>query len=125
MKFLIIRFSSIGDIVLTTPVIRCLKKQLPDAEVHFLTKENFRPVVQANPHIDKLHVLSHSWELMIHELKLEDYDHIIDLHNNMRTFRVKQALDRPSHSFYKLNIQKFIYVNLKWNVMPDVHVVDR
>src|SRR5580765_1704968 len=100
MKFLVIRFSSIGDIVLTTPVIRCLKKQLPDAEVHYLTKENFRPVVEYNPYIDKLHTLSHSWELMIHELNLVNYDYIIDLHNNLRTLKVKQALDRPSHSFY-------------------------
>jgi ADP-heptose:LPS heptosyltransferase len=124
-KFLIIRFSSIGDIVLTTPVIRCLKKQLPDAEVHFLTKENFRPVVEANPYIDKLHTLAHSWELMIHELKVEDYDHIIDLHHNLRTLRLKQALDRPTYSFYKLNFQKLVYVNLKLNVMPKVHIVDR
>lgn len=125
MKVLIIRFSSIGDIVLTTPVIRCLKKQVPDAELHFLTKKNFRPVVEHNPYIDKLHLLAHSEELMLHELKLEEYDHIIDLHHNIRTLKVKRALGKPSHSFYKLNIQKFIYVNLKWNVMPKVHIVDR
>ena len=52
MKFLIIRFSSIGDIVLTTPVIRCLKKQVPGAEVHFLTKETFHSIVEHNPYID-------------------------------------------------------------------------
>ena len=125
MKFLIIRFSSIGDIVLTTPVIRCLKKQVADAEVHFLTKESFHSIVEHNPYIDKIHLFSHSWELMIHELKLEEYDHIIDLHHNLRTLRVKQLLDKPSYSFNKLNIQKYIYVNLKWNVMPDVHIVDR
>jgi ADP-heptose:LPS heptosyltransferase len=62
---------------------------------------------------------------MIHELKLEEYDHIIDLHHNLRTLRVKEALGRPTSSFNKLNIQKYIYVNLKWNVMPDVHIVDR
>jgi ADP-heptose:LPS heptosyltransferase len=125
MKFLIIRFSSIGDIVLTTPVVRCLKKQVADAEVHYLTKENFHSIVEYNPYIDKIHLLSHSWDLMIHELKLEEYDYIIDLHHNLRTLRVKQALGKPAFSFNKLNIQKYIYVNLKWNVMPDVHIVDR
>ncbi|MER3497715.1 MAG: glycosyl transferase [Chitinophagaceae bacterium] len=124
-KFLIVRFSSIGDIVLTTPVIRCLKKQVPGAEVHFLVKENFRPVVEHNPYIDKLHVLAHSWDLMIHELKLEDYDYVIDLHHNIRTLRLKKALGKPSFAFNKLNIQKYIYVNLKWNLIPDVHIVDR
>src|SRR4030095_3604321 len=125
MKFLIIRFSSIGDIVLTTPVIRCLKKQVPDAEIHFLTKESFHSIVEHNPYIDKTHLLAHSFELMIHELKLEDYDHIIDLHKNVRTLRVKKALGLRSHSFNKLNTQKYIYVNLKLNLMPNIHIVDR
>ena len=52
-KFLILRFSSIGDIVLTTPVIRCLKQQYPDAEVHFATKKQFKVLVESNPYIDK------------------------------------------------------------------------
>src|SRR6476646_8114486 len=114
MKFLIIRFSSIGDIVLTTPVIRCLKQQVPHAEIHFLTKESFNSLVENNTYVDN-----------IHELKLEEYDHVIDLHHNVRTLRVKQALGKPFHSFNKLNIQKYVYVNLKWNVMPNVHIVDR
>ena len=124
-KFLIIRFSSIGDIVLTTPVIRCLKKQLPDAEVHFLTKEAFRSIVEHNPYIDKLHVLAHSRELMIHELKEENYDYVIDLHHNVRTLAVKKELGKKSFSFHKLNIEKYIYTSLKLNILPKVHIVDR
>lgn len=124
-KFLIIRFSSIGDIVLTTPVIRCLKKQVPDAEVHFLTKESFRSIVEHNPYIDKLHVLAHSWELMIHELQLEKYDYIIDLHHNVKTLRVKKALGVKSFSFHKLNIEKYIYTSIKLNILPKIHIVDR
>ena len=125
MKFLIIRFSSIGDIVLTTPVIRCLKKQVPDAEVHFLTKDAFRSIVEYNPCIDKLQVLAHSWELMIEELKTEAYDYIIDLHHNVKTLKVKHALKKKSFSFAKLNIEKYIYTSLKVNVLPDIHIVDR
>lgn len=124
-KFLIIRFSSIGDIVLTTPVIRCLKLQVPDAEVHFLVKDKFRSVVEHNPYIDKLHVLAHSWELMIEELKTEEYDYIIDLHHNAKTLRVKKALKVKSFSFYKLNIQKYFYTAFKINMLPKVHIVDR
>src|SRR5205085_5080821 len=125
MKFLIIRFSSIGDIVLTTPVIRCLKQQLKDAEVHFLVKSRFLPVVQHNPYIDKVHVLAHSRELMIEELKTENYDHIIDLHHNAKTLRLKSALAVKANSFYKLNIQKYIYTAFKINILPPVHIVDR
>lgn len=124
-KFLLIRFSSIGDIVLTTPVIRCLKKQVPDAEVHFLVKDSFRSVVEHNPYIDKVHILAHSWELMMEELKTEDYDYIIDLHHNTKTLRVKNALKKKSFSFYKLNIEKYILTSIKINILPGVHIVDR
>jgi heptosyltransferase-2 len=125
MKFLVIRFSSIGDIVLTSPVVRCIKKQLPDAVIHFLVKPQFKTVVANNPYIDKIHVLQDDWSAMIGELKAENFDEIIDLHHNLRTLRVKRALKVPAFSFNKLNIEKFIFVKLKWNVMPKVHIVDR
>jgi len=125
MKFLIIRFSSIGDIVLTTPVVRCLKQQVPGAIVHYLVKKNFRSIMEPNPYVDKIHELGDSWEEMIALLKEEQYDHVIDLHHNLRTLRVKKALGVPATSFNKLNIEKFIFVKLKWNVMPKLHIVDR
>ncbi|MBC7586927.1 MAG: glycosyltransferase family 9 protein [Chitinophagaceae bacterium] len=125
MKFLIIRFSSIGDIVLTTPVVRCLKQQVPNAEVHFLTKKSFRGIVESNPYIDKVMLLQDSWELMMHELKLETYDYIIDLHHNIRTLRIKKSLKVKSFSFNKLNIQKWLLTALKINMMPPMHIVDR
>ena len=126
MKFLILRFSSIGDIVLTTPVVRCLKKQMPSAEIHYLVKPQFKTVIEHNPYIDKIHLLQQDWEAMIDSLKEEKFDHIIDLHHNLRTLRIKKALKLPATSFNKLNIEKFIFVKLKWNVMPKgVHIIDR
>ena len=126
MKFLIIRFSSIGDIVLTTPVIRCLKQQVPNAEVHFLTKKNYSGIVETNPYVDKVIRLNDSWELMIHQLQIETYDYIIDLHHNLRTLKVKRALKGvKSFSFNKLNIQKWLLTAFKINVLPKEHIVDR
>jgi len=125
MKFLIIRFSSIGDIVLTTPVIRCLKQQVKDAEVHFLTKRSFKGILETNPNIDKLFTLDNNWEDMMLALKQEKYDHIIDLHHNLRTMRIKKELKVKSHSLDKLNIQKWLLTALKINIMPKVHIVDR
>ena len=125
-KFLIIRFSSIGDIVLTTPVIRCLRKQFPDAEIHFLTRQTFRNIVAHNPYIDKIHTLGGSFELMLHELKTEEYDHIIDLHHNVRTLRVKRFLKNvKAFSFNKLNVEKYLLTGFKINVLPQKHIVDR
>ena len=54
LKFLIIRFSSIGDIVLTTPVIRCIKQQVAMAQVHVLTKQGFESILNENPFVDKV-----------------------------------------------------------------------
>lgn len=125
MRFLVIRFSSIGDIVLTTPVIRCLKKQVADAEVHYLTKESFRSIIEHNPYIDKVHYHSNDLPGIIEKLKEENYDAIIDLHHNLRTLKVKRALKKPSFSFNKLNIEKWLLTALKWDRMPDIHIVDR
>ncbi len=124
-KFLILRFSSIGDIILTTPVIRCLKQQVPQAVLHFATKKQNKFLLEHNPYIDKLHLLEQSDALLIQQLKAENFDYIIDLHHNMRTLRIKWALGKKSLSFNKLNWQKWLLVNLKINKMPPIHIVDR
>ena len=115
-KFLIIRFSSIGDIVLTTPVVRCLKRQVPGAEVHFLTKPAYRKILENNPYIDRLHLLSDDFDETVGALKAEHFDHIIDLHHSLRSLRVKCRLwPVRSVSFNKLfrrNRKTFLYVIL-------------
>ena len=125
MKVLIIRFSSIGDIVLTTPVIRCLKKQIPNCEIHFLVKNNFQVVVQHNPYISKIHVIENKVSECVEGLKKENFDLVVDLHHNLRSSQVKSALKVKSSSFNKLNLEKWLLVYLKINRMPAVHIVDR
>ena len=125
-KFLIIRFSSIGDIVLTTPVIRNLRKKYPAAAIHYLTKEKFATIVESNPYVDKVILLKDDLNTTIEEIKSEAFDQIIDLHHNLRTMRIKSALPSvPFHSFNKLNIEKWIYTNFKINLLPQKHIVDR
>lgn len=123
-RYLVIRFSSIGDIVLTTPVIRCLKHQT-QAEIHFVTKQSYAGILENNPYIDKVYTIEHEVTEIAQELKEEDYDFVIDLHNNLRSLRLKKHLKKPSASFPKLNPKKFLLTKLKWNLMPDLHVVDR
>ncbi len=125
MKILILRFSSIGDIVLTSPVVRCLKQQLKNSEIHFLTKKSFVSVVQNNSNIDKVFSFEKDVTEILPKLKKENYDWVIDLHHNLRSMRVKRALDKPSKSFNKLNIEKWLLVNLKINRLPDKHIVER
>ncbi|MFT7121314.1 MAG: ADP-heptose:LPS heptosyltransferase [Neolewinella sp.] len=146
MKVLIIRFSSIGDIVLTTPVIRCIKEQT-GATVHFLTKAGFAGLLSANPHVDRLWTIKKDISEVSTGLIAEGYDHVIDLHANLRTLELRARLSsnnllhlhlgcarhkrqlrwpRPQwHAFNKLNLEKYLLVNLGVDRMPDVHIVDR
>ncbi len=124
MKILVIRFSSIGDIVLTSPVVRCLKKQI-QAEIHYLTKKKFDNIVRSNPYIDKVFSFEKDIAEILNVLKAEQYDYVIDLHKNLRSVRVRQALGVKTYSFNKLNIEKWLMVNLKINCLPNKHIVDR
>ncbi len=125
MKILIIRFSSIGDIILTTPVIRSLHKQLPDVEIHFCTKEEFKFLHETNPYISKVHTFSGQLPPLIKALRAEKFNYVIDLHHNLRTSIIKTFLGVKSASFNKLNLKKWLLVNFKIDLLPNVHIVDR
>lgn len=125
IKFLVIRFSSIGDIVLTSPVVRGLKQQLKNAVVHFVTKKKHAGLVCSNPYIDKVHLLDDNIGELIEELEAESFDYIIDLHQNIRSNRIKRQLKSPSFSFNKLNWEKWLMVQLKIDKLPEQHIVER
>ena len=76
LKILVVRFSSIGDIVLTTPVVRVLKKQI-NAEVHFLTFSKYADLLLDNPYIDKVHTIEKIISEVILSLKQEKFDLLI------------------------------------------------
>ena len=124
-KVLIIRFSSIGDIVLTSPVVRCIKEQVSGAEIHYLTKDRFRKIVENDPHITRVYSFKDHINEVVPSLQKERYDHVIDLHNNLRSAFVKMKLQGTKSSFRKLNLEKWLMVNLRWNRLPSSHIVDR
>jgi heptosyltransferase-2 len=126
LKILVIRFSSIGDIVLCSPVLRWLKNTHPEADIHFLTKPQFVGLVQPNPNIDKVWALD-SFKQTARHLKLEKFDLIVDLHKNMRSIRFRTVLGAgKSASFKKLSWAKYLTVKTKnRNPLPNVHLVER
>lgn len=111
--------------MLTSPVIRCLKKQVEGAEIHYVTKGAFKDVLKANPYIDKLWLYKNNMNELSLQLNREKYDHIIDLHNSLRSGILKRKLKLPSVTVNKINWQKWVMVNLKINRLPDRHIVDR
>ena len=125
IKILVIRFSSIGDIVLTSPIVRCLHEQVKGSEIHFLTKKVFAGITETNPHIHKVYSINKHVSEVIPELKAEQFDYIVDLHNNLRSWQVIAQLRKPFRSFTKLNLRKWIIVHFKQNILPKTHIVDR
>jgi ADP-heptose:LPS heptosyltransferase len=125
VKILVIRFSSIGDIVLTFPVVRCIKEQVTDSEVHYLTKPNFETLLTACKFTDKTHFLAKDLKETVRLLKQEQFDVVIDLHNNLRTHLLTFQLGVKCYRFPKLNFQKWLLTHFKINRLPEKHVVDR
>jgi heptosyltransferase-2 len=125
-KVLLIRFSSIGDIILTTPVVRTLYQQMHGgAEIHYLTKKRFAPLLEPNPYLSRVITIEKSTNEVVDQLKEEQYHYVVDLHMNLRSFRVKRALSILSFGFKKLNFEKWLLVNFGVNRLPEVHIVDR
>ncbi|MFW5707687.1 MAG: glycosyltransferase family 9 protein [Bacteroidota bacterium] len=126
IKVLVIRFSSIGDIVLCSPVLRCIKKvEGQNIITHLLTKKTFASFTSNYPYVDRVITLDQSLEEVIQVLKAENYDFVLDLHNNIRSWRVKLALGKPSKAFNKINIEKWLLTQFKIDRLPRVHIVDR
>ncbi len=123
LKILVVRFSSIGDIVLTSPVLRILKSQ-KNIEVHFLTKDEYTSILEKNPYIEKIHVIKNSVAEVKDQLFKEKFDYIIDLHNNLRS-QLLRSLKVPIKRYSKSNFKKFLYMFFGINLLNNKHVVDR
>jgi len=124
-KILVIRFSSIGDIVLTTPIIRVLKQQL-GAEVHVLVKQAYQNVLSNNPNIDKIHCLDQSLWQTIAQLKKESFTLVVDLQKNLKSLIIRYAVGKNCLTYHKLNLEKWLTVQVKRSFMPvKNHIVDR
>lgn len=114
-----------GDIIYTSPVIRCLKNQLNEVEIHYLTKPNFKFLLEHNPYIDKLHLLENKLSDTVKQLKAENFDYVIDLHNSLRSTLLKAQLGLKSSTYKKERIKKWLALTFKWNLVEPNHLVDR
>lgn len=123
---LLVRFSSIGDIIICTPVIRAVRKRYPEATLHFATKSQYASLLEENPHLDHLHLLDDSWDDFVNEILPFKFDILLDLHKNIRSKLLHRKL-KPGryYTYKKKNPEKWLLANFKWNRLDGKHILDR
>jgi ADP-heptose:LPS heptosyltransferase len=125
MKILLVRFSSIGDIVLTSPVARCIATQVSGAEVHFATKAAFADLVRFDPHVTRVHAFTGDGGALVRQLKRERFDLVVDLHASLRSRRYGWYLGRPTVRVQKHSTERWLRTAMRVDRLPRTHVVDR
>jgi heptosyltransferase-2 len=123
-KILCIRFSSIGDIILTTPIIRVLKAQFPHAEIHVATKASFTHLWEGNPHVHHVHGFDGNIWKFAKELRQEGFDVVYDLHKNLRSHVLCLLLGKIPKQINKYTSARNTFIKKKINKLPG-HLVDR
>lgn len=133
-KILIIRLSSLGDVQLTTPVIRALRKQFPLSKISFAVKKEYQDIVSDNPYLDEVITFDYHRShkgirglfKFINLLKQKSFDMVIDLHKNFRSFLIKTFLFNSKKLSYKkqsLRRRLLVCTHLKFkNIYP--HIID-
>lgn len=118
MKILIIRFSSIGDLTQALSIPSLIHQHTPHTEIHFVTRQDLADLLENNPHIQKIWRLDRKqgfsglWK-MIQELKKENFTHIYDAHNNLRSLMIRlfvpaqHKLTRPMMRFKRFMLIRF------------------
>lgn len=86
-RILIVRFSSLGDVLLTTPLIRALRARHPAATLSALTKQSWAPLLSANPHLDEVIAVAPGQSLvpLARALRSARFTALLDLHGSVRT----------------------------------------
>ena len=119
-RILIIRMSSLGDIILTTPVLRLLRQYCPEAQIEFLVKAEYQDVLRENPCIDRLWLLDTRQPLrhMLQQLRQTRYDLVLDLHRTLRSrLLYRGVLSRRRLAYGKRTLRRALLVHLKWNAL--------
>lgn len=131
MKTLVIRFSSAGDIILTSLFLRALRKRFPDGNITFLTKRSFAPLVEHSPHVNGVRTIDDNTTLgqaleLRRTLLAENYDIVFDLHNSLRSRIVRFALGKTRAVFKKPSFRKWLLVRFNINLLrPTLPIPER
>lgn len=119
-SFLIIRLSSMGDILLTTPLIRALRKKYPSSRIDFVIKMQFADCLTENHYLDNLYLFDSSSDGLCRfrkKLAYNRYDTVIDLHGNFRSLYLRQGLGANEIcTFRKHKTKRYLLVHFGLNL---------
>ncbi|GMR25540.1 MAG: glycosyltransferase family 9 protein [Ignavibacteria bacterium] len=121
-KLLIVRLSSLGDILLTTPLIRSIKQKYPSVKIDFVLSEEYRDLLKLNPHLKNVFLYPHhknKIKLLKEHICNNNYDLILDLQNNIRSSGLLRCYGSSTVGFEKKHFDKFLLVNFKINRLKD------
>lgn len=117
MRILIIRLSSIGDVILTTPILKSLKEKYPEIIIDFLVMKNFKDAIEGNPYVDNLILFDKSkgdgFKSLVSlgkKLKKNNYTYVFDLHSKIRSKIISKAIGGKIHTYKKRGLLKTLLV---------------
>jgi heptosyltransferase-2 len=124
-KILVLRFSSIGDIVLTFPVVAAIKAAYPSCQIDYVTKPAFRHLLEACPGLSHIFTLKGSIRQLRKDINFQSYDAVLDLHNNLRTLLLTAFSGVKVYKYPKNNWNKWLLTRFKIKQERRQHVVER
>ena len=114
MRVLIIRLSSIGDIILTTPVLKQLREKYPDITIDFLVLKNFKDSITGVSYIDNIILFDKekndgykNIKNFGKELSKNNYDYVFDLHSKIRSKLISKEIEKKGATIYKYSKRKW------------------
>jgi lipopolysaccharide heptosyltransferase II len=124
-RILIIRLSSLGDVIMTTPLIKAVKKLYPESIIDYCTKAEYSEIIRSSPVINTIieadnELTFDNLKVLKKKLKQNNYDLIIDAHNKLNTFYLRLFMKGEKLKLKKYSFRKFMLVKFKINMMKDL-----
>ncbi|HLF20541.1 MAG TPA: lipopolysaccharide heptosyltransferase II [Bacteroidota bacterium] len=124
-KTLVVRFSSVGDIILSTPLLRVLRQRFPDGQIDYVTKKEYAELVRSNHNLNVTYEFDASkgfqgLRQLRQRIRSEKYNLIVDIHNNLRSSYLRSFTGAEVVIVNKRQFDRYLLVKLRKNIYREV-----